>query len=466
MVSCLVLAICVAGAIADAPVLEQVRFTRPEPPEADVPEVDRLRFEMPRAEQPPTIDGRLQEDIWQTEAASLGTFRLGLSATPARHTREAWAAYDRQNLYFGVKLEREPGTELRVQTLEPDDGAIWEDDEVEVFIDPFRSGTSYYQMILNSEGVLYDASHRVVEVPDPRAASPGATRRERVTDDSWDSGLRRAVHIEDEWWSIEMALPLGSIGLAGAPAGHRLSFNITSADWDTEEYTTLSPVSNWHDPRQFGVGVLGEPRVRVIDLDMSGVGPGRNLLTVEVEHLQGPEGRYELSLRFEASGQWLHNAVQFDLGAGERGRAGVPFTVEASEGPWEAAIELSDPTGRLVFATRRTGALPGPMQVTLGSLAALTDSPPIRLSARLGVGRLTARRLSLSARLLDGADQVVAEQEIGAPDGPGIEAVVPVAHLQPGAYTVELVARREGETVAVGRTSFRLAPSPFDGIEQ
>jgi hypothetical protein len=101
--------------VAGAELLEDVRFSDPKSARSCVEELERLRFELPEAAGM-TVDGRLDEAVWSDPAASLGKFRLGLSAVPARHTREAWACWDAENLYFAVRLQREPGTELRVNT--------------------------------------------------------------------------------------------------------------------------------------------------------------------------------------------------------------------------------------------------------------------------------------------------------------------------------------------------------------
>ena len=103
------------------------------------------------AETIPVVDGRLDDACWQRPSAYLGKFRLGLTPVPAQHTREAWATYDSESLFIAVRLQREPGTALRVQTREPDNGRIWEDDEFEIFVDPFATGTAYYQMIMKAE---------------------------------------------------------------------------------------------------------------------------------------------------------------------------------------------------------------------------------------------------------------------------------------------------------------------------
>lgn len=451
----------VSASAAQAQLLEEIRFVPAEAPEAAVPEADRLHFAPPRAEQPPALDGRLDEPVWQEPGAYLGAFRLGLSATPARHAREAWGAYDGDYLYVAVRLQREPDTELRVLTLEDDDSAVWEDDEVEVFVDPFSTGSEYFQMIVNSAGVLYDASHLMVEVPDPGGAGPGDMKLERRSDEAWSSGLRRAVFTEDERWTVEMALPLASLGLAGAPAGHELGVNLTSADWDTEEYTCLSPTSDWHDPRQFGALTLGEPRLAVDEIDLSGVGPGRNLMRIDARHLSGPAGEYRLSLTIEAPGQWLQRSTDFALAEGGRREVGLVFDVQAQRGAWSARIDITDAAGAAVFATRRTGALPGPMTVRLGSRATLADGPPVPVTARLGVGRLTARGLTLVARLVDQAGSFAAEQEVGRVEGPVLSAVMPVDGLRPGLYRLEIAAVSDGAVVAAGNDLLRVAASPF-----
>ncbi len=455
---------CVYPAIphAQGELLQHVTFTEQKRTEAAVPEANRLVFALPFADTAPEVHGRLDDAVWERDDAFLGKFRLGLSETPARHYRRAWAAYDADNLYIGVRLEREPGTELRVNTREPDNSAIWKDDEVEIFIDPFNSGSRYVQMILNSEAVLYDARHHYVEVPDAPAASPGATVLERVTDSEWDSHLTRAVQIEDEWWSLEMALPMASLGLEGAPAGHRLGFNITSADWDTEEYTTLSPNDDWHDPLQFGTIVLGEPRVEVTELDLTGVGSGRNLLRAEVRHIEGPTGTCTMALTFHAPNQDLHKKTRFELTEGETARPAMAFTVNAEAGKWNADVEISGPDGALIYATRRSGVLPGAMRVNLRSSAVLSDGPPIEMNARLGVGRLTARRLELMARLTTADGGIVTTQNLGRVRGPIVNALLPVAGLPAGTYSLELAATRNGDLVARGSDALRIVRSPFE----
>lgn len=463
------------GPRAHGDLLEDVRFSEPERKESALAEVERLRFVLPRAEPPPEIDGELTDPCWQQPAAHLGKFRLGLTALPARHTREAWAIYDDRFIYFGVRLQRKPGTELRVLTRENDNAAIWEDDELEVFLDPFNTGTEYLQFIVNSERFVCDAAHNYRVVPDPRGASPTDTRLERETDADWSSGLLREVSIHDEYWSAEMALPLTSIGLSGAPPGHLVGFNITSADWDTEEYTCLSPVSNWHDPKQFGVLALGQPRLAVTDMDLGTVGPGTNRLRMSVRDLSGEAAQYTLALTLKTDAGKVRSTKEFALAAGARERLERQFSpwgcqtrdlagcFAACAGDWRADIEILDAAGQPIYAGRRGGTFPEPLTIRLKSHATFTDGRPVMLSARIGFGAVTARRIQLEAHLLDAQGRAVASQDLGAVEGSVLTAWLPVDELQPGAYRLQLAAVSDGQVAAQAEDELRVAGSPFAG---
>lgn len=474
---CVTLAIAIAtllATVAGADLLEDVRFSEPKPEESGVEGVERLRFELPEATGM-TVDGRLDEAVWSDPAASLGKFRLGLSAVPARHTREAWACWDAENLYFAVRLQREPGTELRVNTREDGNSSIWKDDEIEVFLDPFNTGSEYFQIIINSAGFMYDARHELLMVPDPGGAGPGDMKLKRESDESWSSGMKREVVIEDEWWTAEMAVPLASVGLVGAPAGHALGFNITSADWDSGEYTCLSPTSNWHDPLQFGVLTLGQPRVAVTDLDLGNVGAGINRLRLRARDLSDEGGEYELALTLITGAGRVRATRNFSLDPGGSRRASLTFTPAGGEsrtadwaktcvGPWRAEISLTDAEGRSVYAARRLGAFAPLLTVDLGSRAVFTDGRPIQVAARLGLGAITTRMMDLTARLLDERGRVIAEHELGRARGSLVSAWMPMDDLAPGTYTFELVASRAGKRIARATRRLRVAASPFAGM--
>ena len=409
------------------------------------------------------IDGDLGDACWQEEKAHLGAFRLGLSPTPAAHSREAWACYDSENLYFTIKLQREPGVELRTLTKENDNAQIWEDDEVEIFLDPFGSGTTYYQLILNSLGFVYDAFHSLSVVPDPKGASPTDTMLKRSTDSGWSCRADRKIAIYDDHWTIELALPLDSVGLAGAPAGHQVRFNVTSADWDTGEYTCLTPVSSWHDPQQFGALTLGEKRVDVTSIDIGRVGLGLCSMRARMVDLSGQAGQYTMDVSINTNRGTARAVRVFSLAATGRETALLTLDVRAVDGPWEADVRVVDVRSRPVFAARRTSTVLPPLTLKMKSQAAFADGPDVRVAASVGLGDVTARRVKLQAQLLNGRGRVVAEQNLGQPSSVSLTARMPVAQLKPGTYRLRLNAIQDDQTIATAEDLLRLGTSPFVG---
>jgi hypothetical protein len=456
------LAAALLSCAARAQLLEDVRFSTAAAAATAAVNTGVVTVDIPRVATPPTLDGELTEACWQDKQARLGPFRLGLASTLARHRREAWACYDEQNLYLGVRLQRKPGQPLRVFTQGNDDGKIWEDDEIEVFFDPFGTGTEYYQIILNSAGYLFDATHRYVTVLDPAGAQPTDTKQINEMDIAWASGLQRRVAVHEDYWSAEMALPLAAIGLAGAPTGHALRFNITSADWDTKEYTCLSPTSDWQDPAQFGTLVLGKPLVRVSDLDLGQVGLGSNRLSVKVKDLSGRAARFALVLNLTSGAGLLEKREAFELAAGGESTASLRFEVSARQGPWTAEVRVLDEQGRPRFAARRSGDIPEPLLLRLGSQASFTGNAPVAVAGHLGLGTLSGQATTLNAALLDAAARVVAEQALGPAQGATLSARLPLDGLKPGLYALRLTASDGTQTIATATAPLRLAASPFE----
>lgn len=446
---------------ASSQVLEGVRYSRPGA-EADAGAgVERPSHALPRTA--PVMDGNLGDACWRHEKAYLGAFRLGLSPTPAAHSREAWACYDAENLYFAIKLQREPGVELRTLIKEDDDPQIWEDDEVEIFLDPFGSGTTYYQIILNSIGAVYDAFHSLSVVPDPKGAGPTDTMLERTTDGGWSCEAQREIAIHDDYWTIELALPLDSVGLAGAPAGHQVRFNVTSADWDTGEYTCLAPVSDWHDPQQFGALTLGEKRLDVTSIHVGRVGLGVCSMRARIADLSGEAGEYTMDVSINTSKGKARSERAFSLAADGRESLLLALDVRAVDGPWEADVRIVDARSRSVFAARRTGTVLPPLALKMKSRAAFADGADVRVAASIGLGDVTARRVELQAQLLDGRGRVVAEQDLGQPASANLTARMPVVQLEPGTYRLRLKAIQDDETIATAEDVLQVGTSPFAG---
>ena len=145
-----------------------------------------------RAEAQPLIDGILDDAVWK-DADTLSNFRNIKSQAPIAQTIVK-ASYDDENLYIGIEA-LEPQMDDIVANIKTDDGEIWLDNAVEIFINVPMQEEQYYQIIVNALGTKYDHSVN------------GA-----ATDLAFDMGKARAVKKYEDRWILECAIPFKTLG--------------------------------------------------------------------------------------------------------------------------------------------------------------------------------------------------------------------------------------------------------------
>ena len=141
-----------------------------------------------------TVDGKLTDAAWKN-AVAVGDFFLGRTQRPEVDTR-VLVTYDKDNLYVGVVCA-EPNTAKLVATSKGPDGEVWNDDSVEVYLDPGCQKTrEFYGFMVNSKNVTYDR------------------KRDATWSGEWKSG---ASVQEGQTWTVETAIPFKTLGVASKP---------------------------------------------------------------------------------------------------------------------------------------------------------------------------------------------------------------------------------------------------------
>ena len=180
----------------------------------------------PKVTSPVVVDGQLGADEW-AEAAKLSGFVKHDDATPAIHMTDAYVARDASMLYVAFACHGQPepkGVER------PRDGAVWEDDCVEVFLQPPGSDT-YYHLAVNAAGSCFEAR------------CPGS-------DASWNPDMQAKAGRIDGGWVVEMAIPWAAV--QGKPGGV-WRINLGREDTQTKQATCWSPTfGGFHVPARFG----------------------------------------------------------------------------------------------------------------------------------------------------------------------------------------------------------------------
>ena len=200
-----------------------------------------------------TIDGVLDEPAWK------GAHRVPLvnavDGSDAAFLTDAAMVWDEENLYVSFTCA---DPDMWTTKLNRDD-PLWEEEVVEVFIDPDGDGADYAELEVNPLNAVVDL--RIIQL------APSWN-----SDINWDiAGLGTAVTVEgtvndpgdeDVGWTVEIGMPwsslLGISGVTGVPSdGEEWRMNLyrierpRDADW---HLLAWSPVGRpaFHTPERFG----------------------------------------------------------------------------------------------------------------------------------------------------------------------------------------------------------------------
>ncbi len=164
---------------------------------------------------PPTtedvsIDGKLDEPVWR-RAASFGPLVLiQIGATPDHDATKAKLLYDSERLYLGVTCRAgpSPGGERGAR----DDGRVWRNDHLEIFVSPDPDSQDYYHLVLDRAGTMFDAR---------RASDDSETPGQ-----AWNGDWKAAVAETTGGWTAECAIPFAALGLRAPEPGDLWRFKL------------------------------------------------------------------------------------------------------------------------------------------------------------------------------------------------------------------------------------------------
>ena len=136
-----------------------------------------------------TLDGRMDEPIWETVEAHTGFCKLAGDGTPLDHSQTIFKFIPcKDRIYVGIQcMESEMD---RVKAAH--DGTLNHVDSLELFLAPSGDPYDYYQFFISSKGSKegrYWEEHGVIR-PDP-----------------YDPFWKTAIYYGEDYWSAEVELP-------------------------------------------------------------------------------------------------------------------------------------------------------------------------------------------------------------------------------------------------------------------
>ncbi len=146
-----------------------------------------------RAAEPITIDGRLEEKVWQTKPAEGFTQSDPQDGAPATERTKVWVAYDDKALYVAALCYDSEPQKVMARLGRRDDKM--DSDWFYFAVDPYNDKRSGYTFGVNPAGSIID----------------GTLSNDVNEDDTWDGDWASKAIRTAEGWSLEIRIPFNQI---------------------------------------------------------------------------------------------------------------------------------------------------------------------------------------------------------------------------------------------------------------
>jgi hypothetical protein len=202
-----------------------------------------------RTDQPPVIDGVLDEREWAA-AARIDDFHeiQPTEYAPARERTVVYVMYDSNALYVGARLYQDPKT-ITARILRQGE-RVFGDDWFSVMLDPFHDKRSGYRFQTNPNGLRQEALYQ------------------NVSDEQWNwEGIwETAAAIDDQGWTTEIAIPFKTLSFD--PSNDTWGMNFRRAIAVTDERVGWVSRNRNTDPSTSGIAIGFEGLEQGLGLDV------------------------------------------------------------------------------------------------------------------------------------------------------------------------------------------------------
>jgi len=159
---------------------------------------------IPRVGVAPVVDGAPEDAAWGSAAWQSGFRVLGQPDVAAVVPTRFKLVHDGSRLYGLLEAEEPDAAGLRLASRNlPDDTGLWNDDSLELYLDPGGRGDGYFQFIVTWKGTLFDGQAE----DDNRGMGTFALQPE------WNAEAQAAARVAAGCWRAEISIPFAALGL-------------------------------------------------------------------------------------------------------------------------------------------------------------------------------------------------------------------------------------------------------------
>ena len=203
----------------------------------------------------PKIDGKLDDEEWKNAPAAEFVTLNEKSPKPTYRTSVKGLWIPDKGIVLGFRLSEPDVAGIKANCTQHDE-AVYEDDCIEIFLDPEGKQKSFYQIIVNSNNTLFDMKHYDLGK-------------------SWNSkGVVSRSYKGKDFWSIEIFIPFETFGIKAFSGNNvagkkRWNINFTRSRWSRPGSGgyELSRFSTSYDPviKKSNLNFLNFAQMRFIE---------------------------------------------------------------------------------------------------------------------------------------------------------------------------------------------------------
>lgn len=197
----------------------------------------RPKMVIPLLSEEPTLDGKLNDLFWSKSSLISGF--VGFDKNEIVATQPVlYAAYTKKGLYFGLEATLPPGTSPRA-LLNQRDSSIYTEDAIEIFLQPVKDSSTFYQFIGSALGTRFDAKYTAGKV--------------EISEYNPEWQIR--TESQPGKWTAEIFIPFKALDYTNIPTPGeiwKVNFCLDSANGFSNAATWSFTNGNFCNPTYFG----------------------------------------------------------------------------------------------------------------------------------------------------------------------------------------------------------------------
>lgn len=421
-----------------SPLVTQVRWQRMPPDEAlPVDLSGRKQVTVPELPSAPKLDGRLDDAAWE-RAATTDRWMINTGEGPAPVQTKVWFGTFKRRLYVGVRAE-EPKVAGIVARVTEDGGPAWNDDCIEIFVDGNLDLVTARQLVINSIGAVTGLR--------PKG--------------EWKPKVARAARVGEGAWFVELALPMGHLGITGIDFG--LNFCRERRAAGGNQLSCWSPTGGgFNQPSKFALASLPGGYLQSFSVGDGQVGP--YLLPVVIKNPDERARRLSVRLVWQQGGgspseQKLGPCT---LKPNESRDLMLGYGIALAGMPVQLQLSVIGEEGEVLAKREVTQHVADVLDLAVSRCIFTGEDREMTIRGLLHLSDYLLRNSRVTVAVLDSAKAIKASQGLTPPGKGAMRARIFLPGLVPGDYALALflddLRWRKPRRIAEEKAAFHVLP--------